>query len=82
MIAVSKPQTNAARDEQATQKELASALRPLRLLVAASILLPLAIFAFAAWISYQQHLTEARDRLRRDQSISLPEATAEGDWGK
>src|SRR5262249_33552017 len=33
---------------------------------AASILLPLAIFAFASWVSYQQHLLEARDRVQRN----------------
>ena len=57
---------NAGRDDLATQKELASALRPVRLLLAASILLPLAIFAFASWVSYQQHLSEARDRVQRN----------------
>ncbi len=66
MIAVPQTKTSAARDEQAAQKELTSALRPLRLLLAATIILPLAIFLFAAWISYHQHLAEARDRVQRN----------------
>ena len=39
---------------------------PVRLLVAASIILPIAIFLFAAWLSYHQHLAEARDRVQRN----------------
>ena len=66
MIEVPQTKTNAARDEQTAKKELASALRPLRILVAASIILPIAIFLFASWISYQQHLLEARDRVQRN----------------
>ncbi len=37
----------------------------LRLLVAASIVLPLTILAIAGWISYHQHFTDAEDRLGR-----------------
>jgi two-component system NtrC family sensor kinase len=66
MIAATNSKSSAAREEQAAQHELASALRPLRLLVAASILLPIAIFLFAAWVSYDQHLAEARDRVQRN----------------
>jgi two-component system NtrC family sensor kinase len=66
MIAVPQTKTSAARDEQTAKKELASALRPLRILVAASIILPIAIFVFAAWVSYDQHLAEARDRVQRN----------------
>ena len=39
--------------------------RPLRLLIVASVVLPLAIFAIAAWISYNQHIADATDRLQR-----------------
>ena len=39
--------------------------RPLRLLIAASVALPLAIFAVAGWISYNQHFVEAQERLQR-----------------
>jgi two-component system NtrC family sensor kinase len=66
MIAIPQTKSGAARDEQTAKKELASALRPLRWLVAASIILPIAIFAFAAWLSYHQHLEEARDRVQRN----------------
>ena len=40
-----------------------SAERPLRALLMASVLLPLALFSVAAWISYHQHFEDARDRL-------------------
>jgi two-component system NtrC family sensor kinase len=66
MIAVPQTKSSAARDEQTAKKELASALWPLRILVAASIMLPIAIFVFAAWVSYGQHLAEARDRVQRN----------------
>ena len=66
MNPTSKTNKNTAREDLATQKELASAVRPVRLLLAASILVPIAIFAFASWISYQQHLSEARDRVQRN----------------
>jgi two-component system NtrC family sensor kinase len=39
--------------------------RPLRLLIVAAVALPIAIFAFASWISYNQHVAEAKDRLER-----------------
>jgi two-component system NtrC family sensor kinase len=39
--------------------------RPLRLLIAASIILPLIIFTIAGWISYNQHVADATDRLQR-----------------
>ncbi len=66
MNATPKSNKNAGWADKATQKELASALRPVRLLLTASILLPLALFAFASWVSYQQHLIEARDRVQRN----------------
>jgi two-component system NtrC family sensor kinase len=66
MIEVPQSKASAAREHQTAKKDLASTLRPLRLLVAASIILPVAIFLFAAWISYHQHLAEARDRVQRN----------------
>ncbi|MEP7029529.1 MAG: ATP-binding protein [Pseudolabrys sp.] len=39
--------------------------RPLRFLIVASLLLPIVIFAIASWISYNQHFTDAQDRLQR-----------------
>ena len=66
MIEVPQSKASAAREQQTAKKDLASTLRPLRLLVAASIIVPIAIFLFAAWISYDQHLAEARDRVQRN----------------
>jgi two-component system NtrC family sensor kinase len=51
------PAANAATDWRAE--------RPLRLLIAASLALPLAIFLIASWLSYQQHFVDAEDRLQR-----------------
>jgi two-component system, NtrC family, sensor kinase len=39
---------------------------PLRWLLAASIGLPIALFALGSMFSYRQHMAEARDRLQRD----------------
>ena len=61
-----KTSKSTARNDQASQRELASAVRPVRLLLAASIVLPIAIFLFAAWVSYQQHVVEGRDRVQRN----------------
>jgi len=66
MIEIPKSKAAAARDEQTAKAELTSALRPLRLLVAASIILPVAIFLAASWVSYHQHLAESRDRVQRN----------------
>src|SRR5262245_28285619 len=66
MISPPKPNPRAARDDQTAQRELASALRPVRLMLTASIILPIAIFAFAAWLSFHQHIADARDRVQRN----------------
>ena len=39
--------------------------RPLRLLMIASVVLPLVVFVIAGWISYNQHIADATDRLQR-----------------
>ena len=39
--------------------------RPLKLLIAAAIVIPVVVFALAAWISYDQHIVDARDRVQR-----------------
>lgn len=49
----------------AAERAASLAERPLKLLIAASVALPLAIFAIASWISYDQHMSEASDRLQR-----------------
>ncbi len=41
----------------------------LRLLVAASLILPLAIFTIASWISYREHFEQAEDRLQRTATV-------------
>ena len=46
-----------------------SATRPLRVLLVGAIVLPVALYAVAAAISYQQHFDEARDQLRRNLAI-------------
>jgi two-component system NtrC family sensor kinase len=66
MVSPPKPNSRAARDAQADERELASAVRPVRLMLAASILLPTALFVFASWISFHQHLAGARDRVQRN----------------
>ena len=49
--------------------------RPLRLLIAAAVIVPMVIFAIAAWISYKQHIADATDRLTRTvMSGSNPQA--------
>jgi two-component system NtrC family sensor kinase len=40
-----------------------SAERPLRAMVVASVVLPVALFSAIAWLSYRQHFVDARDRL-------------------
>jgi two-component system NtrC family sensor kinase len=43
--------------------------RPLWFLIVASLALPVAIFAIASWISYNQHIADATDRLERTVGI-------------
>ncbi len=49
----------------AAESPVSRAERPLKLLIAAAVVFPIAIFAVVAWISYSQHIDEARDRLQR-----------------
>jgi two-component system NtrC family sensor kinase len=46
-----------------------SATRPLRVLLVGAVVLPIALYATAATISYHQHFDEAHDRLRRNLAI-------------
>lgn len=39
--------------------------RPLRLLVAGTVIVPVVLFAIASWISYRDHFADAEDRLLR-----------------
>ena len=50
------------------QTDAERADRPMRWLLAATIVLPLAVFATGATISYRQHEVEAQDRLQRNLS--------------
>lgn len=56
--------TDRAKQTAATPAD-SRAERPLRLLIAASLVLPLIIFTIAGWISYNQHIADAIDRLQR-----------------
>ena len=49
----------------AVENTVSRAERPLKLLIAAAIVFPVVIFALASWISYDQHIIDARDRLQR-----------------
>jgi two-component system NtrC family sensor kinase len=60
---VSTPSPN---DSSSPEQRAERAARPLRWLVALSLILPLATLAVAGWLSYQQHFSDARDRLDRD----------------
>src|SRR5882757_9782542 len=60
---VSSPPPN---DSQTPEQRARQAARPLKWLLALSLLLPIAILTIAGWISYKQHLVDARDRLDRD----------------
>ena len=35
-------------------------------MLAASIILPIALFLFASWLSFHQHVADARDRVQRN----------------
>lgn len=49
----------------AVESPVSRAERPLKLLIAAAVVFPVVIFAIAGWISYHQHIADARDRLQR-----------------
>src|SRR5262245_66109504 len=46
-----------------------SAIRLLQLMMVASVVLPLVLFAFAAWLNYHHELTVADDRIERSLDI-------------
>ena len=66
MIPPSKPSPIAARDDHISKKELASTLWPVRLLVAGTILLPVAVFLVGWWGSFNHHLSAAPGRGERN----------------
>jgi two-component system NtrC family sensor kinase len=61
MIKAREPQSPPA----AAESPVSRAERPLKLLIAASVIFPVAIYAIAGWISHGQHVSEATDRLQR-----------------
>ncbi len=60
--------TPSPNDSHSPEQRAQLAVRPLKWLVALSLLLPLTILAIAGWISYKQHFIDAKDRLNRDLS--------------
>ncbi|WP_137045206.1 hybrid sensor histidine kinase/response regulator [Pseudolabrys sp. FHR47] len=57
------------------ESPVSRAERPLKLLIAASIAFPIAIYLIAAWISYGQHISEATERLQRTVSAMQEHAS-------
>jgi len=49
----------------AVESPVSRAERPLKLLIAASVVFPIIIYAITGWISYGQHVSEATERLQR-----------------
>lgn len=64
-----------AREELVSSREMAHATRPLRLLVAASLLFPVAVFAIASAIGYRQQFADATMRLERTLDVVHEHAT-------
>jgi two-component system, NtrC family, sensor kinase len=58
--------TSSPNDSHIPGQRAELAVRPLRWLVALSLVLPLVVLAIGGWLSYQQHLDDAKDRLDRD----------------
>jgi two-component system NtrC family sensor kinase len=58
--------TSSPNDSHTPEQRAELAVRPLRWLVVLSLVLPLVVLAIGGWLSYQQHLDDARDRLDRD----------------
>lgn len=61
MVKAREPQSPPPAVESTTSR----AERPLKLLIAASVIFPIIIYAIAGWISYGQHMSEATERLQR-----------------
>lgn len=72
---MAKTTKNAAAEDSVSSRDLAHAMRPLRLLIVASLLFPAIIFAIAAWIGYRQQFEEATVRLERTMDVVYEHAT-------
>ncbi len=62
-------------DESVSSREVAHAVRPLRLLVVASLVFPFIIFAITAVIGYRQQFEESTRRLERSLDVVYEHAT-------
>lgn len=58
-----------------TESPVSRAERPLKLLIAASVIFPIAIYLIAGWISYGQYISEATERLQRTVSAMQEHAS-------
>ena len=57
------------------ESPVSRAERPLKLLIAASVIFPVIIYLIAGWISYGQHISEATERLQRTVSAMQEHAS-------
>jgi two-component system, NtrC family, sensor kinase len=62
-------------EDSVTSRDMAHATRPLRLLVVASLVLPMVIFAIAAWFGYRQQFEDSTARLERTLDVVYEHAT-------
>jgi len=74
-LALAKTAKKSAPEDPISSRDMAHATRPLRLLVAASILFPIIIFALAAWLGYRQQFAESTARLERTLDVVYEHAT-------
>jgi two-component system NtrC family sensor kinase len=74
-LALTKSTKKAAVNDLISSRDLAHAMRPLRLLIVASLLVPIVVFAIAAWIGYRQQFEESTIRLERTLDVVYEHAT-------
>jgi len=74
-MAFAKTMNKAAAEDSVSSRDMADAMRPLRLLVAATLLFPLIIFAIAAWLGYRQQYEDSVGRLERTLDVVYEHAT-------
>jgi two-component system NtrC family sensor kinase len=65
----------AAAEEFVSSRDMAHAMRPQRLLVAASLLFPAIIFAAVSWFGYRQQFHDSTARLQRNLDVVYEHAT-------
>lgn len=74
-MALAKTIKERAAEDMVSSRDMAHAVRPLRLLVAASLILPALIFALVAWLGYRQQFFESAGRLERTLDVVYEHAT-------